>query len=120
VKRAARLADAYVPIAGHGTFRPRRDSRSGLVDVPGSAFLRPHSPRLRRLDPLKVNRIKRAMSHAAGRSEVFHLWWHPHNFGVDLRENMATLAAVLDHLDALRRTHGMQSLSMAEAASALA
>jgi hypothetical protein len=60
------------------------------------------------------------MSWAADRSQVFHLWWHPHNFGTHLQENVATLAAVLDHLDVLRRTRGMQSFTMAEAAELVA
>ncbi len=116
LKRAARLADAYLPVAGHGTFRPRT-GEAGLVDVPGSAFLRPYNPRLARLDRLKVARIKQGLSHAAERSETFHLWWHPHNFGVHLRENLATLTAVLDHFEELRRTRGMESFTMAESAA---
>jgi hypothetical protein len=69
---------------------------------------------------LKVARIMRAMSRAARRSRVFHLWWHPHNFGTNLRQNMAMLAVVLEHFDTLRRTRGMRTLTMAEAAATLA
>jgi peptidoglycan/xylan/chitin deacetylase (PgdA/CDA1 family) len=115
VKRGVRLADAYLPLAGHGTYRPRGEDQSGLVDVPGSAFLRPYRHRLRRLDRLRVRRINRALTHAASHSELFHLWWHPHNFGTNTRENMEMLSAVLDQFERLRRSTGMESLTMAEA-----
>jgi hypothetical protein len=115
-KRLTRLADAYLPITGSHTHRIRRDD-DGLTDVPASAFLRPWSRRLRRLDRLRVSRIKRAMTHAAEHDECFHLWWHPHNFGVNLRENLAVLDAVLDHLDVLRRTKRFESVHMGDLAA---
>jgi hypothetical protein len=36
---------------------------------------------------------------------------------VHLRENLATLTAVLDHFEELRRTRGMESFTMAESAA---
>jgi hypothetical protein len=48
---------------------------------------------------------------------MFHLWWHPHNFGVNLRQNLAMLTTVLDHFASLSKRHGMESLSMGEVAS---
>ncbi len=116
MKRLTRLADAYLPIAGPQTHRVHR-ANDGLTDVPASAFLRPWSRRLRRLDRLRVARIKRAMTHAAEHDECFHLWWHPHNFGVNLRENIEVLDAILDHLDVLRRTKHFESLHMGDLAA---
>ncbi len=113
--RGVRLLDSYVPVAGERGFAPPRPDALGLSDVPASAFLRPYSRRLRALEPLKIRRLTHAMTRAAKRGELFHLWWHPHNFGINLRENMANLSAVLDCFEALRRDHGMQSLSMIEA-----
>jgi peptidoglycan/xylan/chitin deacetylase (PgdA/CDA1 family) len=118
-KRAVRLADAYVPLTGHQTYGPNPPDSFGLVDVPASAFLRPYDRRLERLEGLKLRRVRAAMSHAARAGEIFHLWWHPHNFGVNLRENMAMLTRVLDHFQALRNEYGMESLSMLEASMML-
>lgn len=115
-KRAVRLADAYLPIAGARTHAVHRES-DGLTDVPASAFLRPYSTRWRRLDRLRVKRIRDAMTRAADRDECFHLWWHPHNFGLHLRENLAVLDAILDHVDVLRRTHGFESVHMGDLAA---
>jgi peptidoglycan/xylan/chitin deacetylase (PgdA/CDA1 family) len=116
-KRAARLADAYVRLIGRRSCVPHRSDSFGLVDVPASAFLRPYSRRLERLEGLKLRRLREGMSHAAALGEIFHLWWHPHNFGANLRENMAMLAHLLDHFEDLRMSHRMQSLSMIEAAA---
>ena len=116
LKRLTRLADAYVPIAGPQTHRVQHGS-DGLTDVPASSFLRPWSRRLRPFDRLRISRIKRAMTHAADHDECFHLWWHPHNFGVNLAENLTVLDAILDHLDVLRRSGRMQSVHMGDLAA---
>jgi peptidoglycan/xylan/chitin deacetylase (PgdA/CDA1 family) len=115
-KRAFRLADAYAPLSGPRTHRIAAADEFGLVDVPASAFLRPYTPRFRSLDRFRFQRLTRAMSHAAALGECFHLWWHPHNFGRNLRENMVFLEGLLDHLDCLRRRDRMVSASMIDAA----
>lgn len=117
-KRAIRLTDAYLSLGGHRTLRPHAQAGGGLCNIAASMFLRPYEPRLAWLESLKVRRIARAMSYAANHGRVFHLWWHPHNFGLNLRENLAMLTALIDHFGDLRRTRGMQSLSMLEAATA--
>jgi peptidoglycan/xylan/chitin deacetylase (PgdA/CDA1 family) len=117
-KRAVRLADAYLPLTGARSFGRPTVGPDGLVDVPASVFLRPYSPRLRQGDFLKIGRICSAMDNAARRGEAFHLWWHPHNFGTYLAENMAMLVTVLDRFGELRRRYGMESLSMGEVARA--
>jgi hypothetical protein len=119
--RLGRLADAYVPLAGPAPRQVRRVARdaSGLIDVPASRFLRPHAPRLARLVPLELRRITGALTAAAERGGLYHLWWHPHNFGVHLAENLARLEAVLACFARLRDRHGMRSATMAEAAAEL-
>lgn len=112
--RALRLVDQYVNLSGHHTFRPQREA--GLVNVPASRFLRPYSPRLRVLESMRLRRITRAMTAAATRGEVFHLWWHPHNFGANLDENLAFLTQIAEHFKTLRAHYGMESKTMSEVA----
>lgn len=112
LRRAARLADAYAPLFRN---EGRVVAHDGVVSVPASAFLRPWSRRLQRLDRLRAWRLREAMTHAARTGGTFHLWWHPHNFGADLRENMAFLAHLLDHFEALRREGRMEAATMWEA-----
>jgi hypothetical protein len=115
-KRAARLVDAYVSLGRRSSFRSPRPGASGLVAVPASAFLRPYTPRFASLDPLLLRRVADAMTLAAREGEVFHLWWHPHNFGTNLRANLDRLTKLLDHFDVLKATYGMASLSMGDVA----
>lgn len=115
--RLGRLADAYLPVVrAHPNARPARHA-SGLIDVPASRFLRPHAPRLARAEPLKLRRIVSGLEAAARRGGLYHLWWHPHNFGAHVSENLAMLGAILDAYAALRDRHGMRSATMAEAAA---
>jgi hypothetical protein len=87
----------------------------GLVDVPASRFLRPVSGNAS-LERLRLWRITAAMETAARRRRLFHLWWHPHNFGVDLQENLAFLRKILDHFRSLQDRYGMRSMTMAAVA----
>lgn len=114
-RRIFRLGDSYLPLSGK---RSRRLARTPgePIDVPASAFLRPYHPKLRILDHAKHHRLTSAMRASARNGECFHLWWHPSNFGSHLRENLAFLTAVIDSFDELRRTLGMESATMVEAA----
>lgn len=114
--RGLRLIDHYVNISGHHTY-PLPTSQAGtLINIPSSRFFRPWSRTLRFLEVLKVRRIKNAMSHAAKHGEVFHLWWHPHNFGIDQVENFTNLKKVIDHFLVLKKEYGMESCTMNELA----
>lgn len=113
-KRALRLVDSY---AGLPKLARVRRHPSGLVDVPGTRFLRPWTPSFARAEPLKRLRLKQELTHAAREGGLFHLWWHPHNFGKHLTQNLELLDSVLDVFDEVRGRHGMQSLTMREAAA---
>ncbi len=116
-KRAGRLADAYLPITGHGTFGWDEILQpNGLANVRASLPLRPWSRRLRALEPLRRRRIRRALAYAAKHDRLFHLWWHPHNFGGDVGRNLAILEAILQDAADLRNRHGLTSMTMADVA----
>ena len=83
-----------------------------MVDLPASRFLRPVG-RNAALERLRLWRITTAMETAARRRTLFHLWWHPHNFGVDLQDNLAFLRDILDHFRTLQNRYGMRSMTMA-------
>jgi hypothetical protein len=120
IKRALRLADAYLPVTGLSARSLDDIADSGQpYDVPASRFLRPYSPALSWFEPLRLRRIEREMSRAAKRGLVYHLWWHPHNFGANTAANVAALDRLLRHFDKLRREHGMASRSMGEIADGL-
>jgi peptidoglycan/xylan/chitin deacetylase (PgdA/CDA1 family) len=115
LRRALRLADAYLPLR-KPAFRVGECGGPTPLNVPASRFLRPWSRSSRHADFLLLQRIRRELTAAANRRTVYHLWWHPHNFGAEVRENIARLRNLLEHFAQLRRTRGMQSLNMAEIA----
>jgi hypothetical protein len=57
------------------------------------------------------------MHDAAARKEVYHLWWHPHNFGHYPRQSMLALEEILKDYAYCRDKFGMNSLSMGEFSS---
>jgi hypothetical protein len=118
LRRAYRLADTYVSLSG-GQLQDWHSVReeSGLANVRASAFLRPFSPARKALEALRLSRIRSALEQAARERRIFHLWWHPHNFGIHRKENMAFLTRVLDAFADLREREGLESLSMAEVAA---
>lgn len=118
-QRAARLLDAYVSLSGPNTYAPAELAKSQPFNIPASRFLRPWSARLAVLENVRLRRIQAAMTHAAQRNEVFHLWWHPHNFGVNLTQNMAVLRQIALHFRKLQAQHGFRSQTMAELATDL-
>lgn len=119
-RRGARLLDSYLNLSGQHTYRLSDVARCGVpFNLPASRFLRPWSSRLHPLEERRLHRIEDAMTHAARTGEAFHLWWHPHNFGANLHQNMANLTRILTHYRILNKTYGMTSASMGEVASSL-
>ncbi len=114
--RGLRLLDHYLNITGYHTY-PVPSKESGVpIDIPSSRFLRPWSITLSTFEFLRLRRIKRSMTHAAKNGEVFHLWWHPHNFGVNQEENFKNLEEILSHFMLLKKQYGFTSVSMKELA----
>ena len=116
LERACILLDAYLPMT-KGSYIPRKEN--GIWNLTGSKMYRPIMPRLRALEGLKMRRLKRQMLRAAKRGETYHLWWHPHNLGVDTQANMAQLEEIFRYYEKLKVKYGMQSLNMREAVEQL-
>ncbi len=113
-RRLARLADLY---AGGSPGTVPWDSileTNGLSNVRASCFLAPYRPVLRGLEGLRLKRLTGRVREASRTGSLIHLWWHPHNFGCHLEENLAFLRSVLEVVADCRKRDGMLSLSMAE------
>jgi peptidoglycan/xylan/chitin deacetylase (PgdA/CDA1 family) len=114
--RATRLFDTFLNVSGNNTIRWSDIWHRGIANVPASMFLRPVSADGSFLSKLQFRRIINGMDQAARSGEVFHLWWHPHNFGTHLDENLLFLSAVFDRFKKLRAKYGMESMTMIGAA----
>jgi hypothetical protein len=60
------------------------------------------------------------MEFAARNNEIFHLWWHPHNFGTNLDANIGLLRKILTSYQNLSEEYGIRSLTMTEVAEVAA
>jgi peptidoglycan/xylan/chitin deacetylase (PgdA/CDA1 family) len=89
------------------------------VCFPASRLLRPFGAKELFLNDLKIGRILSEMEQAARNNEVYHLWWHPHNFGLYPHQNMEGLLRILNQFDILRDKYGMESYSMGALADRL-
>lgn len=115
LKRFFRLADSYMNLTGHHTYCLKYDREELLLNLPSSRFLRPFDGRLKKLERLRLRRIKRSIAHAVQNGEVYHLWWHPHNFGKNIKENIDFLQEILQFVDGLVKKNHLISLNMREA-----
>ncbi|MFD1162237.1 polysaccharide deacetylase family protein [Hwangdonia seohaensis] len=116
VYRFLRLMDGYINISGFNTYpiNNLKPDELGLINLPSSRFLRPYIPSLSFLEFLKRRRIKKAMKYAAVNNELFHLWWHPHNFGDNMDENFKNLEEIFKAYKTLKERYQFESVTMTE------
>lgn len=114
LKRMFRLMDVYIPITGQGGYIPAK--KNGVWNFPGSRMYKPLFKKLQFLERVKITRIKKQMLHAAKNGLVFHLWWHPHNIGVNTDFHMKQLEEIFAYYQALNKKYNMISMNMKEAA----
>ena len=115
--RGTRLLDHYCNLSGHHTYPLPHPDVYGLFNVPSSRFFRPFLRPLRFFEWLRLRRIKKSMTHAAKHGEIFHLWWHPHNMGIDQTENFKNLEEILRHFRVLQKRYRMESAHMHDIAT---
>lgn len=107
-----RTADAYMPFGAKSYDKDILLPESPLCQ-PASRFLRPqHNIQL--LNNFHLLRIKNEMTEAAKKAEVYHLWWHPHNFGIDPQGALKKLENILDTFKYCKETFDFESLNMQE------
>lgn len=119
-KRLNRGLDAYFNVGGKTSYTEKAIKEvNGVYLLPASRLLRPYNPKELFLNRKKISRIKKEMTVAAQNGEFYHLWWHPHNFGLYPEQSMEGLKMILNHFQYLKDKLGMRSLSMKEIADEL-
>ncbi|TMU84339.1 polysaccharide deacetylase [Bacillus sp. BHET2] len=114
IKRAIRFLDSYINLTGHNTYTLQENEETMPLNIPSSRFLRPVCPKLKKMESLRLKRILNDLTYAAKNGEVYHLWWHPHNFNANLRENIEFLNRILEAFLQLKEEYGMRSMNMKE------
>ena len=111
--RLARIADTYIDISGKRIIHwDQILEPSGLCNIRASRFLWPYRPGLKHLEEKRLHRTIDQIKFAAMEDAIFHIWFHPHNFGIHLQENLKVLEAILQAFAFARERYGMRSLSM--------
>ena len=118
-RRALRLLDVYINITGHNTYTDQYMASLMPINIPSSRFLRPYSSKISFLDSFRLHRIKSGMTYAAKHNQTFHLWWHPHNFGINQTKNFHFLEKILTHYQLLSQKYNFKSYTMSDLASSL-
>jgi peptidoglycan/xylan/chitin deacetylase (PgdA/CDA1 family) len=81
------------------------------VCIPASRLYRAWTNN-RILNTLKKKRIFSEMTRAAKTGGLYHLWWHPHNFGYHPDECLKELEEILQHHASLQKKYGLLSMNM--------
>jgi peptidoglycan/xylan/chitin deacetylase (PgdA/CDA1 family) len=115
-KRLNRGVDAYWSVGKKNTYAlSSLHHRDGYpLQIPASRLLRPYRPSELFLNNFKITKIKSEMTRAAEQGEVYHLWWHPHNFGNFPEESLRGLEQILEHYEFCQTRWRMRSLNMEE------
>ncbi|ERM80182.1 hypothetical protein P872_14160 [Rhodonellum psychrophilum GCM71 = DSM 17998] len=117
LKRLSRTADCFVPMGSQTSYPWEEVEKEGESEpwmMPASRLLRPYYGSNNLINTLRLNRIFQEMTHSAKHGQIYHLWWHPHNFGHYPEDSMRELSKILQHFHKLKSRYGMLSLSMKE------
>ena len=107
-ERCFRLLDSYFKLS-KGTVNSVQEV-DGIKVINADRFLRPY--RFQVLNRFMVKRVIDEMTFAARHGSVYHLWWHPHNFGKNLEENLSNLEQILEAYSELKEKYSMRSVCM--------
>lgn len=120
IQRIIRLLDSYINISGFSTIDYTTiPICTNIINVPATRFLRPINRKFGLVDRMRLNRIKKEMTYAAKMGHLYHLWWHPHNFGANVKENLAFLREILEHYIMCKNQYEMQSYTIEQFAEML-
>lgn len=109
--------DNYIPIQRCQSYGFEEIEEAGkLHNVRNTRFFKPFRPKYRLLEKLKLWRYKSEMRRAAKRGEIYHMYWHPHNFAENTDINFRQMDELLSFYLKMKDKYGMASLNMNEAA----
>jgi len=108
LERLHRLLNTYFTFAKFS--KNFVQDKNGVKAVYGDRFLRPYTKSF--MNKLMLKRIKNEMLKAAQADSIYHIWWHPHNFGKNLDHNLNNLEQILIHFTQLKNKFNMSSSSM--------
>jgi peptidoglycan/xylan/chitin deacetylase (PgdA/CDA1 family) len=114
VNKIFRTGDAYIGPKNKAYYIEEIKVVNGMpMSQRASRLLRPFSTN-KFINNLKLHRIIQEMTYAAQQKQIYHLWWHPHNFGDNPKGNLDDLRIILEHYMFCKKTYNFSSASMSE------
>ncbi len=113
--RFLRLVDSYINISGANIYKPKDLNNAEIVNIPSSRFLRPFNRKIHFLENYKIRRITNGMKKASKTNSIYHLWWHPHNFGKNMEENFKNLEKIFIEYNRLNKKNNFMCVTMSKA-----
>ncbi|GGD30204.1 polysaccharide deacetylase family protein [Flavobacterium orientale] len=110
--KVMRTLDTVIPFT-KTSYSWNKIIRTSHTEQPSSRFLKPLNA-ISFINDVRLKRIFNEMVWAAKNGEVYHLWWHPHNFGTSPNESLKQLELILEHFRYLRENFNMQSCTMGD------
>ncbi|MCX2837903.1 polysaccharide deacetylase family protein [Salinimicrobium sp. MT39] len=110
LQKVFRTGDAYFGL-NDKSYSDLPEIFPGIQGQKASRLLRPYS-RKRFQNKKRLQRIISEMEAAAKHNQIYHLWWHPHNFGGDPKNNMKELIHILDNYKKLKVKYDFSSVTM--------
>ena len=82
IRRGGRLIDSYFP-----TTRDKQTfiEKEGIINFPASRFFRSIKQQSMWHHHFQLRRILAGMRETAISGGIYHIWWHPHNFGLNIQ-----------------------------------
>lgn len=114
LKRAIRYLDYFICLGDQHCQDLAEVKKVKLYRVRASRWLRPYKESEAKFDRLKIRRIKNQMTYAAKKGKIFHLWFHPHDIGINQEINFQMLEEILKHFEELRQKYQMKACHMTE------
>lgn len=107
--------DNYIPLQRTCSYKPSEAIQGEkAINLYNSRFFKPFRPKYKYAETLKIWRYKREMKHAAKNGEIYHIYWHPHNFAENSDINFEQIDKLLSFYTLLRDEYGMKTMNMRE------
>lgn len=110
LQKVFRTGDAYLGL-NDKSYSDVPEIYVGISGQRASRLLRPYSGKNFQ-DKIRLQRIISEMEAAAKHNQIYHFWWHPHNFGNNPEKSLHELNFILHHFMTFREKYSFDSLNM--------
>jgi peptidoglycan/xylan/chitin deacetylase (PgdA/CDA1 family) len=111
LKKVFRTGDTLFEVGKPVSFDIDNCAKEPLLQIPASRLLRPYKNGSF-FNKLRIARIKSEIEATCKLKKAYHLWWHPHNFGHNPKENLHILEDLLIYVNEFVCEGNLESQSM--------